>query len=283
MIAISILRRTRFIPKQSIRALSSATDSLLIDIDEERAIATLTINRPKAFNALNTDVVLALRDAYNTLAQDDRVRCLVLTGSEKAFAAGADIKEMLSMDYHTMESHDRSQSLLQMGSLSSSKPVVAAINGFTFGGGNEVAMSCDILIAGENAKFGQPEINLGIMAGAGGTQRLTTAVGKSLSMQMNLTGDPIDAQRALVAGLVSEVVPTAECLPRAQVIAARIAQKSLPVIKKIKDAVLSAEELGTEAGIKYEHQRFISCWATEDQKIGMEAFANKEKPIWKHR
>ena len=245
---ISILLRTRFIPKQSIRALSSATDSLLIDIDADRAIATLTINRPKAFNALNTDVVLALRDAYETLAQDDRVRCLVLTGSKKAFAAGADIKEMLSMDYHTMESHDRSHSLLQMGSLSSSKPIVAAINGFTFGGGNEVAMSCDILIAGENAKFGQPEINLGIMAGAGGTQRLTTAVGKSLSMQMNLTGDPIDAQRALVAGLVSEVVPTAECLPRAQAIAARIAQKSLPVIKKIKDAVLSAEELGTEGG-----------------------------------
>ena len=190
---------------------------------------------------------------------------------------------MLDMDYHEMESHDRSKSLLQMASLKCTKPVIASVMGHCYGGGCEVAMSADILIAAENAMFGQPEINLGIMAGAGGTQRLTHAVGKSLSMQMNLTGDPIDATRALQAGLASEVVKTEECLPRAQAIAARIAQKSLPAIKKIKDAVLSSQEMPLEAGIYYEHQRFISCWATEDQTIGMTAFANKKKPSWKHR
>ena len=187
------------------------------------------------------------------------------------------------MDYHEMESHDRSKSLLQMGNLASAKPIVAAVNGFAFGGGCEVAMSCDILVAGENAKFGQPEINLGIMAGAGGTQRLTHAVGKSLAMQMNLTGDPIDAQRAMLAGLVSEVVPTEETVERAQAIAARIAQKSLPAIKKVKDAVLSSYDLPLAEGLKYEHQRFVSCWATEDQVEGMTAFAEKKRPSWKHR
>lgn len=260
------------------------SSALLQDVDEDRAIATLTINRPQALNALNTDVVLRLRDAYAELGADDRVRCIVLTGSERAFAAGADIKEMLAMDYAEMESHDRSNTLLQMGTIGCTKPIIAAVTGFALGGGCEVAMSCDIIIAGENAKFGQPEINLGIMAGAGGTQRLTAAVGKSLSMQMNLTGDPIDAQRALQAGLVSEVVATEECLPRAQAVAARIAEKSLPTIRKVKDAVLSSFELASQRdGIYYEHQRFVSCWATEDQAIGMRAFAAKEKPLWKHR
>ena len=138
---------------------ASASDAVLLtDIDEERGIATLTINRPKALNALNTEVVMGLRDQYALLGADDRVRCLVLTGSERAFAAGADIKEMLTMDYHEMESHDRSKSLLHMAALSCVKPIVGAVNGFAFGGGCEVAMSCDIIIAGENAKFGQPEI-----------------------------------------------------------------------------------------------------------------------------
>jgi enoyl-CoA hydratase/carnithine racemase len=262
---------------------SSSQSVLLCDIDEDKAIATLTFNRPKALNALNTEVIMLLAEQYKALDKDDRVRAIVLTGSERAFAAGADIKEMLGMDYHEMESHDREESLLKMGTLTVQKPVVGAVTGFAFGGGCEVAMSCDILIAGENAKFGQPEINLGIMAGAGGTIRLTEAVGKSLSMQMNLTGMPIDANRAMIAGLVSEVVPTEDCLPRAQEVAAQIAKKSLPVIKKIKDSVLSTAELAQTDAIKYEHTRFVSCWATEDQSIGMNAFANKEKPEWKHR
>jgi enoyl-CoA hydratase/carnithine racemase len=191
---------------------------------------------------------------------------------------------MLSMDYHEMESHDREYSLLCMGFIGCTKPIVGAVNGFCLGGGNEVAMTCDILIASENAKFGQPEISLGIMAGAGGTQRLTAAVGKSLSMQMNLTGEPINAQRALQAGLVSEVVPLADLLPRAQAIAATIATKSLPVIRKIKDAVLSNSEFASlNEAIKYEHQSFVSCWATEDQTEGMTAFSEKRKPEWKHR
>ena len=270
---------------RALRFASTAEKAVLLsEIDEERAICTLTFNRPKALNALNTEVVLELKRAYEELAHDERVRAIVLTGGEKAFAAGADIKEMLSMDYHEMESHDRAKSLLQMGSLSCPKPIVAAICGHTYGGGCEVAMSCDILIAADNAMFGQPEINLGIMAGAGGTQRLTSAVGKSLSMQMNLTGDPITATRALQAGLVSEVVPADKCLKRAQAIAARIAEKSLPAIKKVKDSVLSSFELASQKdGIYYEHQRFISCWATEDQKIGMTAFAEKRTPEWVHR
>ncbi len=259
-----------------------STDVLRVDVDEKRAIARLTIDRPRALNALNTDVILSIRDAYNFLDASDNVRCLILTGSEKAFAAGADIKEMLAMDYTEMETHDRRESLLQMGVMTCSKPIVGAVSGFALGGGCELAMTCDILIAGENALFGQPEINLGIMAGAGGTQRLPAAVGKSLAMQMNLTGEPIDAQRALLAGLVSEVV--ADPLARAEAVAAKIATKSLPPIRKIKDAVNSSfEHASLMEGIKYEHLRFISCWATEDQKIGMNAFANKEKPEWKHK
>ena len=227
-------------------------------------------------------MILSIRDAYNFLDASDNVRCLILTGSEKAFAAGADIKEMLAMDYTEMETHDRRESLLQMGVMTCSKPIVGAVSGFALGGGCELAMTCDILIAGENAMFGQPEINLGIMAGAGGTQRLPAAVGKSLAMQMNLTGEPIDAQRALLAGLVSEVV--ADPLERAEAVAAKIATKSLPPIRKIKDAVNSSfEHASLMEGIKYEHLRFISCWATEDQKIGMNAFANKEKPEWKNK
>jgi len=255
---------------------------LRVEVDEERAIARLTIDRPKAMNALNTEVVLAIRDAYDYLDASDSVRCIVLAGSERAFAAGADIKEMLAMDYTTMETHDRRESLLQMGTLTCTKPIVGAVSGFALGGGCELAMTCDILIAGENAMFGQPEINLGIMAGAGGTQRLTAAVGKSLSMQMNLTGEPIDAQRAMLAGLVSEVVD--DPLARAEAIAVKIATKSLPPVVKIKDAVNSSfEHASLMEGIKYEHLRFISCWATEDQKIGMTAFAKKEKPDWKHK
>ena len=268
------------------RGLASVADGdvLLREVDYATGVATLTFNRPEALNALNTPVVLALRNAYTDLSRDDGVRAVVVTGAgDKAFAAGADIKEMLSMDYTQMETHDRDTSLLCMGTLTCTKPLVGAINGFCLGGGNELAMSLDILIASERAKFGQPEINLGIMAGAGGTQRLTAAVGKSLSMQMNLTGEPISAEHALRAGLVSEVVPHDAVLIRAQEVAAKIAQKSLPAIRKVKDAVLSSFELGEADGIKYEHQRFVSCWATEDQTIGMTAFANKEKAVWKHR
>merc|ERR1719460_629083 len=242
------------------RHFCSKTEELLCDIDPERAIATLTINRPKAFNALNTPVVLALRARYDELEQDERVRCIVLTGSEKAFAAGADVKEMMAMDYKEMATHDRRESLLQL------------------------AMGCDILVAGENAKFGQPEVNLGIIAGAGGTQRLTQAVGKSLSMHMNLTGIPIDANRALAAGLVLEVVPTEDCVSRAQDIATVIASKSGAAVAKIKDCVNASYEKSLEEGLKHEHRQFIECWATEDQDIGMTAFANKQKNVdWKHR
>ena len=259
-----------------------STEVLRVDVNETKAIARLTIDRPKHLNALNTDVILSIRDAYNFLDASDTVRCLVLTGNEKAFAAGADIKEMLSMDYTEMETHDRRESLLQMGVLTCSKPVVGSVSGFALGGGCELAMTCDILIAGDNAMFGQPEINLGIMAGAGGTQRLPAAVGKSLAMQMNLTGEPIDAQRAMLAGLVSEVV--ADPLARAEAIATKIATKSQSAVRKIKDSVNSSfEHASLMEGIKYEHLRFISCWATEDQKIGMNAFKNKEKPVWKHK
>ena len=258
--------------------------ALLTSVDAETGVALLTINRPKAFNALNTDVILQLRAALKQLDEDDRVRAYVLTGNEKAFAAGADIKEMLGMDYHEMATHDRDTSLLSMGAIAPKKPMVGVVCGFAFGGGCEVAMTCDILIAGENAQFGQPETNLGIMAGAGGTQRLTAAVGKSLSMQMNLTGEPISAERAMVAGLVSEVVPTDEALARGLAVAGKIASKSGVVSTKIKAAVNRGFELGnlTES-IKAEHNDFISCWATEDQAEGMTAFAEKRKPTWKHR
>ena len=251
-------------------------------VEAKNHVGFITLNRQKALNALSAGLIQDLGDALKSFDDDSSIKVVVITGNEKAFAAGADIKEMLAMDYTEMETHDRRESLLQMGVMTCSKPIVGAVSGFALGGGCELAMTCDILIAGENAMFGQPEINLGIMAGAGGTQRLPAAVGKSLAMQMNLTGEPIDAQRALLAGLVSEVV--ADPLERAEAVAAKIATKSLPPIRKIKDAVNSSfEHASLMEGIKYEHLRFISCWATEDQKIGMNAFANKEKPDWKHK
>ena len=168
----------------------------------EKGTAIVTLNRPKALNALNKHVVHDLRKIFHAVSYDSDVRAVVLTGgSEKFFAAGADIKEMLDMDHAAMRDHDRGESLLELMHLKCSKPVIAAVNGFAFGGGCELAMLCDIIIAGENAKFGQPEVSLGIMAGAGGTQRLTKAVGKSLSMQMNLTGEPIGAERAMIVRL----------------------------------------------------------------------------------
>ena len=170
---------------------------MLFDRDEATGVATVTLNRPKAMNALNREVVHDLMRIFKDVSNDSTVRAVVLTGSEKVFAAGADIKEMLAMDYSEMRDHDRSTSLLQLQHLACTKPVVAAVNGFALGGGCELAMLCDIIVAADNAQFGQPEIQLGIMAGAGGTQRLTKAVGKSLAMQMNLTGEPISAERAL--------------------------------------------------------------------------------------
>ena len=175
----------------------SLSDSVLFDRDEATGVATVTLNRPKAMNALNREVVHDLMRIFKDVSNDSTVRAVVLTGSEKVFAAGADIKEMLAMDYSEMRDHDRSTSLLQLQHLACTKPVVAAVNGFALGGGCELAMLCDIIVAADNAQFGQPEIQLGIMAGAGGTQRLTKAVGKSLAMQMNLTGEPISAERAL--------------------------------------------------------------------------------------
>ena len=284
-LAMLLSRSSLRIPRSALaRAFSGGgDDALLRSVDYDTGVAELTINRPKALNALNTEVITSLRAALREYDADDRIRCYVLTGSEKAFAAGADIKEMLAMDYHEMATHDRNGSLLGMAHLSALKPIVGCVQGFAFGGGCEVAMLCDILIAADNAKFGQPEVNLGIIAGAGGTQRLTHAVGKSLSMQMHLTGEPISAERAMQAGLVSEVVPADEALDRARAIAAKIASKSLVATTKIKDCVLSTFDLGLTEGVKAEHNAFISCWATEDQTEGMTAFADKRKPEWKHR
>lgn len=235
---------------------------------------------------------------------DPHIGAIVLTGGEKVFAAGADIKEMNGMDAAEWRNVDEDETLLAMKRLPAfTKPIVAAVNGFCLGGGCELAMMCDIselgarwhdrlppltqrrsaVIAGDTAKFGQPEVNLGILPGAGGTQRLTHAIGKSKAMQMCLTGEPISAEVAERAGLVSEVVPAAETIDRAMAIATKIASQSALAVAVNKDAVSKSFEMTLTEGLNYERMRFFALFDSHDQKEGMSAFVAKRKPEWKHR
>ena len=245
-------------------------------------VALITLNRPKALNALSTPLTIELGDALGGFDRDDNIGAIVITGNDKAFAAGADIKEMADKSfvdcYMSNFITETWECVTQIR-----KPVVAAVAGFALGGGCELAMMCDFIIAASTAKFGQPEINLGIIPGAGGTQRLTRFIGKSKAMDMCLTGRMMDAEEAERAGLVSRVVPPESLNDEALKIAQSIADKSRPSTMMVKEAVNRAYETTLSEGIRYERRLFYSLFATEDQTEGMSAFAEKRPPQWQHR
>jgi len=245
-------------------------------------VGLVTLNRPKQLNALNDALMNELGAALTEFDNDDSIGAIVVTGSAKAFAAGADIGAMASwtyMDVYRTNYITRNWETIR----SIRKPVIAAVGGFALGGGCEVAMMCDIVIAADTARFGQPEIKLGIIPGAGGTQRLPRAVGKAKAMDLILTGRMMSAEEAERAGLVSRIVPAAALVDEAVKAAAQICEFSLPSVMMAKEAVNRAYEGSLTDGVVFERRLFHSLFATEDQKIGMQAFVNKQKPDFKHK
>jgi enoyl-CoA hydratase len=243
-------------------------------------VGVIRLNRPNALNALNAQLVEEMSSALDTFEGDDGIGCIVITGSEKAFAAGADIKEMQAKTYMSAFKEDFISRWDRVAR--ARKPVVAAVAGFALGGGCELAMMCDIVIAADTAKFGQPEIKLGVMPGSGGTQRLIRQVGKSKAMEMCLTGRMMDAAEAERANLVSRVVPAASLMAEAMKTAETIASMSLPIAMMTKETVNRAYETSLSEGIRFERRVFHSQFATADQKEGMAAFVEKRKADFKH-
>jgi len=250
----------------------------MIIVEKKGKVGLITLNRPKALNALCEQLLNELGIALKNLDKDNEIGCIVLTGSKKTFAAGADIKEMSSKSY--MEVFKNKMFGECDNYMKISKPIISAVNGYALGGGCELAMIGDIMIAGENAKFGQPEINLGTIPGIGGTQRLIRAIGKSKAMEMILTGKQMDAKSAEQAGLVCRVVPEDKLVDEALSMANTIASFSKPAVAKAKDCVNRANELNLTEGLNYERKEFYGTFATNDQKEGMKAFLNKSKPNW---
>jgi len=257
------------------------TDYENILVERRGRVGLVTLNRPQALNALNKTTLDEVVAAVSEMDTDPEVGAVVLTGSAKAFAAGADIKEMQSKDYMDMYASDWFRGWEDLTRLRI--PLIAAVSGFALGGGCELAMMCDIIIAGDNAKFGQPEINLGVIPGMGGSQRLTRAVGKAKAMDMVLTGRMMDAAEAERSGLVSRVVPAEDVVAEALKAAEVIAAKSKPVAMVAKEAVNAAFETGLAQGVLFERRIFHSLFATADQKEGMAAFSEKRQPDFTHR
>ena len=249
---------------------------VLVERDEARRVALVRLNRPKQLNALNGQVMDQLCEALETLDRDDAIRCLVVTGNERAFAAGADIGEMATATPVEMLRTNRIAQWDRVRRIS--KPVIAAVSGWCLGGGCELAMALDLILAGESARFGQPEINIGVIPGAGGTQRLTRAIGKSRAMEMILTGEPIDAREAHRLGLVSRVVPDELLVEDALALAATIATKSPIALRVAKEAVNAAYEMSLTDALAHERRLFYLLFASEDQKEGMAAFLEKRDP-----
>lgn len=261
--------------------MGSMTEYTSILTSTRGRVGWITLNRPEALNALNSTLVRELAEASAAFDADENIGCIVLTGSEKAFAAGADIKEMgdkssrdMAMDnpFIGLEAFSRTRT-----------PVVAAVAGFALGGGCELAMTCDIILAADTARFGQPEINLGVIPGLGGTQRLPRAIGYYKAAELVLTGRMMDAAEAERAGLVSRVVPAADLLAEAGRVAESIAAKSLPVVYAAKEALRASQETTAAEGLRFEKQVFSSLFALDDQKEGMAAFREKRAPNFTHR
>ena len=253
----------------------------MIELTKDGGVATIKLDRPKALNALCGPMMAEVADALAALETDDAIGCVILTGSEKAFAAGADIKEMSDLDYLGIYKNDIFKNHEAISSFR--KPIIAAVAGYALGGGCEIAMMCDFIIAAENAKFGQPEINLGVMPGIGGTQRLIRAIGKSKAMDMCLTGRMMDAQEALASNLVSRVVPLDELMQTTKEAADKIAAQSQPIAMMTKETIDASFDMGLSQGIQFERRLFQSMFTTADQKEGMEAFSEKRKPHFKNK
>jgi enoyl-CoA hydratase len=252
-----------------------------IIVETQGRVGIVRLNRPQALNALNRELMIELAKAIAAYDTDEAIGCLLITGNDKAFAAGADIKEMADKPFIDV----------YLGNFAGAwdcaaharKPIVAAVAGFALGGGCELAMHCDLIIAADNAKFGQPEIKIGVIPGIGGTQRLTRAVGKAKAMDLILTGRMMDAAEAEKSGLVARVVPAANLMEEAMQVANNIANLSLPSVLAAKEAVNRAFESPLAEGVIFERRIFHSLFATEDQKEGMKAFVDKRKPEWKNK
>lgn len=251
-----------------------AYETIIVEVEDH--IAQITLDRPDALNALNDQLLGELVSALQDAQRNEKVRCIILTGSEKAFAAGADVKMMSDKSFVEMFSEDffgaQHDAITRIR-----KPIIAAVSGYALGGGCELAMMCDFIIAADTAKFGQPEINLGIMAGLGGSQRLTRFIGKSKAMDMNLTGRFMDAEEAERSGLVSRVVPAKKLMEEARSAAAKIAEKSMISVMAVKEAVNRSYETTLQEGLLYERRVFHSLFATDDQAEGMAAFTEKRQ------
>ena len=250
-------------------------------VDREPPIATVRLNRPQVLNALSPDLIAELIDALQALDKDPEVGAIVLTGNERAFAAGADIGRMAEST--VVEQIERDQFAVWDKIRRVKKPIIAAVSGWCLGGGNETAMMCDMIIASETARFGQPEISIGIIPGAGGTQRLTQAVGKARAMELVLTGRQFTAEEALAMGLINRVVPVEVYLEEAQALAREIASKPPIAVQMGKASVNAVFDDYLDRGLMTERRNFYMLFATEDQKEGMRAFVEKRKPVWKGR
>ena len=257
-----------------------AFKTLIVDVEDH--VTLIKLNRPDALNALNSELLGELGEALREAEENERIRVIVLTGSEKAFAAGADIQEMSEKTY--VEVFNADMFGPESAAITSCrKPIIAAVSGYALGGGCELAMMCDFIICSDTAKFGQPEVNLGVMAGMGGSQRLTRFVGKAKAMDMNLTGRFMDAEEAERSGLVSRVVPTKKLIEEAMAAANKIAEKSSISVLAIKEAVNRSYETTLAEGLLYERRLFHGLFATEDQKEGMAAFLDKREPQFRDK
>ncbi|MCB8819449.1 enoyl-CoA hydratase [Microvirga rosea] len=252
-----------------------------IIVETRGKVGLITLNRPQALNALNSILLGEVNQALDAFEADPGVGCIVVTGSEKAFAAGADIKEMASLSYPQIYSDNQFGGWDRVANRR--KPMIAAVAGFALGGGCEFAMMCDFIIAADNAKFGQPEIKLGVMPGMGGTQRLTRLIGRAKAMEMCLTGRMIGAEEAERSGLVARIVPAADLLSEAIKTAETIASMSQPIVMMTKESINRADEISLSEGIRFERRVFHAMFATADQKEGMAAFVEKRPPQFTDR
>ncbi|NBP66448.1 MAG: enoyl-CoA hydratase [Bacteroidetes bacterium] len=252
----------------------------ILTSEPQQGIGVIQINRPQVLNALSLQTMTEIVEAMEQFEQSEDIRCIVIHGNEKAFAAGADIKEMSGAGSMQMLERDQFAKWERIRAIK--KPIIGAISGFALGGGCELAMNCDMLIASESAQFGQPEINIGVMPGAGGTQRLTRAIGKVRAMEIALTGRMISAREAWRCGLVNKVVPVESYFQEAMALAAEIAAKAPIAVKLIKESILKSFSTTLEGGLEYERKNFYLLFSSDDQKEGMNAFIEKRKPTWRN-
>lgn len=259
--------------------MASAPEMIKVEkVGARKNVALITLNRPKAFNALCNQLMTELQSSLRELDADTSVGAVVITGSQKAFAAGADIKEMVNRDFaQTFQGRFLEE---WTAVTDTAKPVIAAVNGYALGGGCELAMMCDIIYAGDKAQFGQPEINIGTIPGAGGTQRWTRVAGKSMAMEVCLTGNRVSAQEAKECGLVSKIFPSEQVVDEAVKLGEKIAEQSPLIVQMVKEAVNSSYETTLREGLRFERRLFHTTFATNDRKEGMAAFAEKRTPKW---